>query len=198
MEEQVFAIPTNKLWDLLTYTDKGFINKKTGILDTIIKQGLFEKRDELETDPSFKQLIPYGVLSNEESYYLFERTSGQTEKRLHRKLSLGVGGHMNPVAENRLDEQYAFNELIRELTEEVDISENCQIQEIEFIGFINDDTIPVGKVHIGLLFHIRLSSKDISIRETEKMNGRWVDKKDLANNLDVLETWSAIAFKNIS
>lgn len=194
MEELVFAIPTDVLWELITYKEVGFIKGNSKILQRIIQNGLFRKRSELEEDPSFKQIIPYAILSNENSYYLFKRLSGQTEKRLHNKFTLGVGGHMNPRNSKEPKEQYLINELKRELFEEVKLLNACLIENIEFIGFINDDTITVGKVHIGLLFDIHVSNKDVAVNETDKMTAEWIEKPNLAEIYECLETWSQIAF----
>ncbi len=193
MEELVFAIPTDVLWKLLTYKEKGLIKGNSDVLNRIVQNGLFRKRSELEEDPSFKQIIPYAIISNKESFYLFTRTSRQTEKRLHNKLHLGVGGHMNPGSSKEPGEQYLINELKREFFEEVKLLNGCLIEDIEFIGFINDDSIPVGRVHIGLLYNIHVSNKYVVINETDKMSADWIDKTDLADYYEEMETWTKIA-----
>lgn len=175
MEELVFAFPTDGLWKLIPYKKQGLIKENSKVLKRIVQNGLFRRRSQLEEDPSFKQVIPYAVISNNDSFCLFKRRSGQTEKRLHNKLSMGVGGHMNPGNSRDSDDQYLINELKRELFEEVQLLDGCEIEEIEFIGFINDDTIPVGRVHIGLLYNIHVSSKNVVINETDKMTADWVD-----------------------
>ena len=189
----MLAIRTDELWDILAYKEQGFIEGDSDLLKTIVRKGLFRKRDELEKDPSFKQIIPYAIISVKESFYLFKRTSGQTEKRLHNNIHLGVGGHMNPRRSAELDDQYIISELKRELSEEVILSGGCIIEDIKFIGFINDDSIPVGRVHIGLLYNIRLSSKDVVINETDKMTGSWTEKSDLIERYEEMETWTKIA-----
>lgn len=204
MEELVFALPTDELWKLISYKEKGLIKENSEVLKRIIQNGLFRKRNELEEDPSFKQIIPYAIISNKEpersgvrrsqSYYLFKRTFKQTEKRLHNKFSLGVGGHMNPGNSKESKEQYLINELKRELFEEVKLLNGCLIEDIEFIGFINDDTISVGSVHIGLFYNIHVSNKDIVINETDKMTADWIDKHDLAELYEGMETWTKITF----
>ena len=204
MEELVFAFPTELLWKLLPYKEQGLIFGKSDSLKKIIQKGLFRKRNELEEDPSFKQIIPYAVISCKEpkrngfqqsqSYYLFKRSSGQVEKRLQNLFSLGVGGHMNPVITKEHEEQYLIDELKRELFEEVRLVNDCAIEEIEFIGFINDDTIPVGRVHIGLLYNIHVSNKEVYINETDKMTADWIDKSNLAEFYEGMETWTKIAF----
>jgi predicted NUDIX family phosphoesterase len=204
MEELVFAFPTDGFWKLMTYKKKGLIKENSEVLKRIVQNGLFLRRSELEEDPSFKQIIPYAIISNKEpersgvrqsqSFYLFRRTSKQTEKRLHNRFSLGVGGHMNPNDSMESKEQYLIEELKRELYEEVKLLNGCLIEDIEFIGFINDDTIPVGRVHIGLLYNIHVSNKELYINETDKMTADWIDKSDLAEFYDGMETWSQITF----
>jgi len=194
IEESVFAFPTDELWKLLTYKGKGLIKGNNEILKKIVQNGLFLRRSELEEDPTFKQIIPYAIISNMESFYLFKRTSTQTEKRLHNKFSLGVGGHMNPNNSVESKEQYLIDELKRELYEEVRLLNGCSIEDIEFIGFINDDTISVGSVHIGLLYNIHVSNKEVYINETDKMTADWIDKPNLAEFYEGMETWTKITF----
>ena len=75
---------------------------------------------------------------------------------------------MNPGNSKEPKEQYLINELKRELFEEVKLLNGCLIEDIEFIGFINDDTISVGRVHIGLLYNIHVSNKNVVINEPDK------------------------------
>jgi predicted NUDIX family phosphoesterase len=210
LEELVFAVPTKALWKLLTYKGTGLIKGDYELLNSILRNGLFRERSELEGDTSYKQLIPYGIISYKEpeprtwgnklrgarqsqSFFLFQRTSGQTEKRLHNKFHLGAGGHMNPGATNEPKAQYLINELERELFEEVKFLNGCLIEDIEFIGFINDDSISVGTVHLGLLYDIHVSNKDVYINETDKMTAKWIDKTDLFDYYEEMETWTKIA-----
>ena len=204
MDELVFAIPAVELWKLLPYKDQGLIYGHSKALKTIVRKGVFRERKELENDPSFKQIIPYAVVSNNGPdrrgvlgnlyFYLFRRSSGQTEKRLQNLFSMGVGGHMNPAASVKPEEQYLVDELKREFFEEVRLSNGCFIEDIEFIGFINDESIPVSRVHLGLLYNIRVSSKDIHVYETDKMTAEWVEKSRLAEFYEGMETWTRIVF----
>jgi predicted NUDIX family phosphoesterase len=194
LDELVFAIPTEELWDLMTFKEKGLINGNSDVLKRIVQNSLFRKRNESEENPSFKQIIPYAIISYKDSFYLFKRTSRQTEKRLHNKFSLGVGGHMNPGNSMESKEKYLIDELKRELFEEVKLLNGCLIENIEFIGLINDDTIPVGRVHIGLLYNIRVSNQDVYINEPDKMTAVWIEKPNLAEFYEGMETWSKITF----
>ena len=198
MDESVLAVPTDLLWTLLPYTESGFISGDNDLLNRIVKSGRFRLRSELEEDPSFKQLITYAVISHNgpgsRSFLLFRRTCGQTEKRLHDKYHLGAGGHMNPGRPGEQDGQYMVNELKRELFEEVRLLNGCRAENIEFIGFVNDDTIPVGRVHIGLLYDIRVSNREVYVSETDKMTAGWVDRSSLSGYYEGMETWSRIVY----
>jgi len=193
LEESVFAVPAQKLWTILPYKEQGLINGNDNILERIVREGVFLNRSELEEDPGFKQIISYAIISNSNSVYLLRRISGQREKRLHNKLYLGLGGHMNPAGSGETGEEYLVNEMKREFFEEVQLSNGCLIEDIKFIGFINDDSIPVGRVHIGLLYNIRVSNQHISIRETDKISAFWINENDLDRYNEEMETWSRIA-----
>jgi len=190
MDELVFAVPAADLWQLIPFKVKGFIEAGEDILDSMVQKGVFHQRHELEDDPAFKQLISYGLLTCGDSFFLFKRNEGQREKRLHNLYTLGAGGHMNPATVPVTGKEYLLSELIRELFEELSFAGSCTIESIEFSGFVNDDLIQVGRQHIGLLYCIRLSDKNISVLETEKLSGFWVDKNQLIHYYDSMETWS--------
>lgn len=191
-KELVFACPTREIWNLLTYNEQGLIPGSSGDLKKIVRIGLFRRRDELEEDPSFKQIIPYGVISCQESFFLFKRKAGQAEKRLQDLYSLGVGGHMNPGRSTEPPEQYLIDELKRELFEEVSFSNDCSIESIDFKGFINDETIPVSRVHLGLYYNISVSNRNLEVSETDKLTGTWIERSALDDFYEGIETWTRI------
>src|SRR3954467_10445027 len=55
----------------------------------------FRPRAEVETDPSFKQLIPYVVLRCGGELFHYTRGSQGTEARLRALRSVGIGGHIS-------------------------------------------------------------------------------------------------------
>lgn len=98
LEELVFAVPTVELWKLLTYKEKGLITGKEHDLARIVKSGMFLDRNDLESDPSFKQIIPYAIPASDESYYLFRRITGQNEKRFPKDLAVrGIHAHLQDL-----------------------------------------------------------------------------------------------------
>lgn len=155
------------------------------ILDVINERHFFIDRPTAEVSPQFKQIIPYVVIRHGDAWYLLQRTPKQTEARLHHKLSIGVGGHINPDTPELLDG------LHKELEEEVDVAGDY---DLTFAGILNDDTTDVGTVHLGAVFLLEAHDGNVRVRETEKMTGRWAQREELAENRDRLETWSQIVF----
>lgn len=190
--ELTLAIPTLNVWQVLNYMENAVIKvNDDDIMCKLLSNGLFKSRNELENDPSYKQIIPYAIICCNDMLYMFHRTKKQTETRLHNLYSLGVGGHMNPWGES-IDVDYMNHELKRELNEEVIVHKDCNIKDIRPIGFINDDTNEVGKVHLGVLYHIKLSNMHIEINEKEKMTGQWIKITELKNYYSQMESWSKI------
>ena len=195
--EQILAIPTENVWNILNYQEKGVIKAlDVDIMDKLLLHGVFRPRNILEEDPSYKQIIPYAVICYGNEVYMFRRLNKQTEARLHNKCSLGVGGHMNPYGD-KIDIDYLHHELEREMHEEVKLGEGCEIVDMKPISFINDDLSEVGKVHLGVLYHITVSNNHIEINETEKMTGEWVAISDLTKYYSNMETWSQLYCKLI-
>lgn len=155
------------------------------ILDLIETRHLFISRPVAEESPEFKQVIPYVAIRNGADYFLLKRTTKQTETRLHHKLSLGIGGHINP------DTPTLLGGLRKELDEEVNVEPPYGL---EFVGILNDDTTDVGRVHLGAVFVLDSPSRNVTVRETEKMSGSWVAAGELRPVRDVMETWSQLVY----
>jgi predicted NUDIX family phosphoesterase len=158
----------------------------------VARCGSFVDRPTAEADPDYKQIIPYAVVRHVDRYFLLRRKSAQSEQRLHDKLSIGVGGHINPpeAAAARVDDVIADG-LTREINEELVIAPGYRET---LIGLINDDTTEVGRVHLGILFEVDSVSLDVQVRETHKMDGTWALLDHVEQNYDRLETWSQIVF----
>ena len=63
----------------------------------------------------------------------------------------------------------------RELEEEVGLAKEDS-QNMEYLGFINDDNNEVGKVHMGIVFKITVSTTDVEAKETDTLRIKWVEK----------------------
>jgi predicted NUDIX family phosphoesterase len=155
------------------------------ILDAIGDRHFFLDRPTAEQSPQYKQIIPYVLIRHDQSYFLLQRTQKQTESRLHHKLSLGIGGHINPDTPDLLDG------LQKELEEEVEVVGDY---DLTFIAILNDDTTDVGRVHLGAVYVLDAHEGIVHVRETEKMSGRWASRDELPQHRDAMESWSQIVY----
>ena len=183
-DELVFVVPRTSVMP-----DGGWYGLKSADLDsflsTVERHGRFEPRPAMEADPDFKQIIPYLVLRDGDAYFLMRRTRAGGDVRLHDRWSIGVGGHLNPGDEN-LD-----GGLRREWSEELVAD---FVPDFRFIGLLNDDTTPVGEVHVGAVFVADAAGRPVSIRETEKLTGSFATPAEVAAVAPDLETWSRLVF----
>lgn len=157
----------------------------------ILDHHTFLPREKAEYDNTVKQIIPYVILRRGGQYFLLRRLKKQTEARLHDKLSLGVGGHINPTEEAAADPLEAG--LRRELAEEVALSD---IASLSCVGLINETTGGVSDYHTALVYLLETTGP-VTVRETEKMSGTWASPEDLTVVLDSLETWSKIVVERV-
>ncbi|MGH2488879.1 MAG: NUDIX domain-containing protein, partial [Candidatus Limnocylindria bacterium] len=148
--------------------------------------GVWMDRDAAEGDPRHKQLIPYVVVRDAERVFLMERTDAGADARLHRRATIGVGGHLNPVDDGP---DPLGSGLRREWREELEAN-----WEPEFtpIGLLNDDRNPVGSVHLGIVFEVQAAGRPIGVRERHKLSGRMASVAEVGSAWDRLETWSQL------
>ncbi len=158
------------------------------VLRIVERDGRFEARTDVETDPSRKQVIPYLVLRDGPRVFLMRRTRAGGDVRLHDRWSIGVGGHLNP------GDVDVHGGLRREWAEEI---EAAFVPEFRFVGLLNDDTTDVGSVHIGLVFEADAAARPVAVRETEKLSGSFVDLPAVREVYDGLETWSQLILPSL-
>ena len=154
----------------------------------------FVPRAEAEEDPSLKQLIPYVVVTHGGRLLHYRRGSGSGEARLLKKGSVGIGGHIND-GDGRGDafDAAAYQRaLFRELMEELNISGSFVERPL---ALLNDDTNPVGAVHLGIVHQCQLSSPEVTANEEAIAELGFLTLDELAARHDQLETWSQLVVK---
>jgi predicted NUDIX family phosphoesterase len=153
------------------------------------REGRYRPRAEVEVDPAWKQVIPYLLLRDGEAWFLMRRTRGGADARLHDRYSIGVGGHLNP------GDGGLRGGLRREWAEEIAADFE---PEFRMVALLNDDTTEVGAVHVGAVFVGDAEGRPVAIRETDKLEGRFVPEGDVLAVIDRLETWSRLAFEHLA
>jgi len=187
VSEQVLVVPRTAV-----IPGRGWHGVRTsdlaGVLDTISYEGRFEPRAEVESDPRWKQVIPYLVVRDGARIFLMQRTRAGADARLHDLWSIGVGGHLNP------GDGGVAGGLLREWHEEIEADFDPQPV---LLGLLNDDTTDVGRVHLGVVFVADVGGRSIAIRETGKLRGGFATGEEVRAVSEHLETWSQLIFERL-
>ena len=185
--------PTHYPQGFQVFDEPGALHDRAGFADLVERAAYFVERDHAEHEPDLKQVIPYTVVAASDGRVLrLRRTKRGGDARLHDKLSIGVGGHVNPVdAAGGRDVLAACG--LRELAEELILPEHGDPTPL---GLINDDSNPVGAVHVGLAQVLVVDDPArIAIRETETLEGELMDVDALRAEAAAganYETWSTL------
>ena len=141
------------------------------ILRTVNASSEYRPRSDVEDEPDLQQIIPYCVVHHphDDTYLITRRLRRSSEKRLHHLYSLGIGGHVNPGDGEAGDP--VVGGLRREWAEEIRCSSPATAR---LVAAINDDSSPVSRVHLGLVFLVEptlgVSVTPTRIRASEKIN----------------------------
>lgn len=159
----------------------------------------FIPRMEAERDPAYKQIIPYVIMSHADTYLCYIRGKKVDESRLAEKVSIGIGGHINPSdrmspSSKNLKKVY-LNALAREISEEVVVETE---HDDKIVGLINDDSNNVGRVHFGIIHLWRLARPNVRNREQEICQVRFMNIDELQQVRNNMETWSQLCIDNLN
>src|SRR3990172_42856 len=167
----------------------------------------FLPRSVMETDPTYKQIIPYLVFEHNNTYFLMQRKSDASEARLRNKLTHGIGGHirqedmqpyyaptsheaskgsLSEATKGLEKENSLFAWAMREFHEEVDYAGNLSVKPL---GILNDDSDDVGKVHIGFVLLLTGDVPNITIK-SELKSGTLVPLSECIAQKECMESWS--------
>lgn len=158
----------------------------------------FMDRAAAEEDPSHKQLIPYCIFRCGDRILHYTRGKAGGESRLHAKLSVGVGGHVNPIdtGDGRTGPNAYHAAVTREIEEELDLPEE---HGHRIIGLLNDDSNPVGQVHLGIVHLVDLKSDGVKSREDALTDLGFTALAELNGPVyERLETWSRFCIRHLA
>lgn len=195
-DENVLVFPRSVFEKLGVF--QGFRSDVNHYLPTILdeRNNSFQPRTRAETDPTYKQIIPYVVVTDGKSILHYVRGKKAGEQRLVAKGSIGIGGHIN-------DEDHslfavglqAFQEAVqREVCEELAIEGTFDAKPV---GLINDDSTEVGRVHFGVV-HVLFRTPD-KVKKNEQVitQVEFVPIEELKAKREHMETWSQLCLDNL-
>jgi predicted NUDIX family phosphoesterase len=153
----------------------------------------FMPRAQVEKDPSFKQLIPYVIMSQNGKYLTYVRGVRAGETRLVAKRSIGIGGHINPADDMPLFNANFYETYLaaveREVAEEVTV-ETSHTDCI--VALLNDESNEVGSVHLGIVHLWTLAEPKVARREQMITQMVFMTPAELRQVRDSMETWSSL------
>ncbi|MCA8972270.1 MAG: NUDIX domain-containing protein [Planctomycetes bacterium] len=196
--EFVWVVPRADLFG--TEAPHGFVstedpNFDPKWLETCEHRGFFVERQAAEQNPAWKQVIPYCLLLSPEGLFTVERLPRGSEARLHGKLSVGIGGHIEPRDRVPHSTPHGSDRIVlraarRELEEELVLRAPT---EFECLGLVNDDSNAVGSVHIGIVLMARVDELP-AVRESDRLRAFSTPLVDFLSVCDAsaqFESWSA-------
>ena len=192
-DEQILVVNRKELFNNEENHFYGLIEKndeKTEKIISTFESYEVKRRGDMEEDSNYKQLIGYVLLKDEVTgeVLVYKRLVGGGEARLHGKASVGIGGHMNEVEGKTIFEMLKIN-AARELNEEVGVSEEDALNNLHFIGLINDDKTEVGQVHIGVVYECKVDKQLVEVKEDDTLVIKWMTGEE-AKAEENYETWS--------
>ena len=180
---------------------QGFSAEVDRYLPTILdpKNNSFMPRANAETNPGFKQVIPYVVITDGKSILHYVRGKKAGEQRLVAKGSIGIGGHINQEDESlfgvgSFGVQNFKDAVKREVCEELSFQGEFDARPV---GLINDDSTEVGQVHFGVV-HVLFRTPD-QVKKNEQVitQVEFVPIEELKAKREQMETWSQICLDNL-
>lgn len=167
-------------------------------LNMLLSSGnnFFFPRAQAESDPAYKQIIPYALVAFENKVLYYVRGKKAGEQRLVAKGSIGIGGHMNETDESL----FAWNEQAYRVGVEREVNEEIKIDtqfEDRIVALLNDDMTDVGRVHLGVVHVFKLAQPKVEKREAMIRGLTFLTKAELMDRRESLETWSQICVDSL-
>ena len=195
-QENVLVIKQSLFGELGTFQGLNFEPEK--YLKAILSRGsnFFIPRSDAESNPAYKQIIPYALIAFENTILHYVRGKKAGEQRLIAKGTIGIGGHMNEIDESlfAMDEQAYRAGVEREVNEEIKIDTPFEDQ---IVALLNDDSTEVGRVHLGIVHIFKLKEPKVQKREAMITGLTFLTKEELLARRETMETWSQICLDSL-
>ncbi len=197
-EEQVLVVKREVIEQIGMF--EGLVFETDRYLDRIFVQGVprFMPRSQAEQDPSYKQLIPYVIMTAGGKYLSYVRGSRAGETRLVGNRSIGIGGHINPADDMPLFNTDFYETYLAAVEREVDEEVCVEARHSDrIVALLNDESNEVGSVHLGVVHLWNLDEPKVAKREQMITQMAFMTAGELEQVRDSLETWSALCLSRL-
>jgi predicted NUDIX family phosphoesterase len=195
-QENILVIRRSLFDELGSFHGLNFEPEK--YLKAILSRGsnFFIPRPEAESNPAYKQIIPYALIVFQNTVLHYVRGKKAGEQRLIAKGSIGIGGHMNETDESlfAMDQEAYRAGVEREVNEEIKIDTPFEDQ---IVALLNDDSTEVGRVHLGIVHVFKLQEPKVQKREAMITALTFLTKEELTKRRESLESWSQICVDSL-
>lgn len=156
--------------------------------------------------PQYLQVIPYYVFENRGRYLRYVRPVSGNDDRLHGKVSIGIGGHVD-LADAFIDNNGMINlektlEKAGKRETEEEIGLDIQESSFSYVGTIYATDTEVDKVHLGIVGICHLDDESaLSISRTEEIgvhDFKTFDEiqAEVEGGEKFLETWTRLIIES--
>jgi len=194
LSEEVLVVPSSVFTALGSF--QGFTSEVDKYFPALLETSelTYLRRELVEQDPNFKQLIPYLILFSRDTagnstVFRYRRGVAGQESRLHFKRSLGIGGHVSRKDGEIPSAASYYAGLQRELFEEVSIQVPYRVK---VVGLVNEDSTLVGKVHLGIVHLVELDSPEVCPLEVEMCEPEFASISTHMGDIESYENWSQL------
>ena len=195
-QENILVIRRSLFDELGSFHGLNFEPEK--YLKAILSRGsnFFIPRPEAESNPAYKQIIPYALIVFQNTVLHYVRGKKAGEQRLIAKGSIGIGGHMNETDESlfAMDQEAYRAGVEREVNEEIKIDTPFEDQ---IVALLNDDSTEVGRVHLGIVHIFKLQEPKVQKREAMITGLTFLTREELTKRRESLESWSQICVDSL-
>ncbi len=205
LNPEILVVPREKIQILESSSQQRFGEDAVAeVLRCIDKYGTYLRRDIVEEDSAYVQVVPCAILTNEEDIFLFQRKEKDPKYRLYGRTSIWQGCHVP-----RQQEQNISSLLKHSLMERVSGSLFLsQVFATEQVGYFRDQSSAESERHLGIFYRIRidrsetvadLKKKEFKYGRGYGLSGQFLPKKSISEKRQDLglESWSCAIIDNV-
>lgn len=198
IDEDILVFPAGRLAEFVSASG---LHRDECDIESLLRACYSMPRVEAEVDSSVIQLVSFYLVQHGSTILTHKRTKRLPESRLHGYYSLGFGGHLNADDIPTLfisefsDVRSALPYIMRELEEELILPAAPQI---EFCGLLYDDSRPVSRQHLGMVYDVFVEDTQFEIGERGFLtNPQFESLEEILARIEDFENWSQLIARQL-